>query len=121
QGNHPMKTMLLVLAVLAAAPVQAAAQQQPEPSQLRPVRIAKWTLLAGAAGAALYGLDQNQRADDAYSQLEALCLARTVQCRARDAGGAYTDPDLERQYQVVRDHDGRARTSLIAGQVGVAL
>jgi len=113
--------LLLALALLGPASLHAQEPlRQPEPSSFRPVRIAKWALLAGGAGAALYGLQQNQRADDAYERLEALCLEDADRCRQRTQDGAYADPALEQQYQVVRDYDGRARTSLLAGQLGVA-
>jgi hypothetical protein len=93
---------------------------QRAPSPWRPVRVAKWTLAAASAGTALYGFMQNREADDAFSDLERMCQDDFGRCRNRLPGGAYADPAMEAQYQRVRSIDGRARTALVAGQVGVA-
>lgn len=112
--------LLLATLLLPAAGAAQEAVRQPEPASLRPVRVAKWALLLGGAGAAVYGLQQNQQADDAYAELERMCAAAPDTCRQRGPGGAYVDAGLEQQYQRVRDSDGRARSALIAGQAGLA-
>lgn len=113
----------LVLGLLLLLPTKGAAQdgvRQPEPERLRPVRIAKWSLLLGGAGAAVYGLQQNRQADDDYEALEAMCLEDPATCRQRTPGGSYVDAGLEQQYRQVLDADGRARTALVAGQAALA-
>lgn len=84
------------------------------------LRVAKWTTAAGAAGAAVYGVMQNRRADEQFEQLEQACVAEPSRCTERLPNGAYADAQLEARYQDVRSLDSRARTALIAGQVGVA-
>lgn len=103
-----------------AATADSAAARQPAAPAWRPVRVAKWTTLAAAAGAASYGFASNRRADRAYEDLERLCQQDRERCSARLPGGAYSDPALEAEYQRIRGLDRRARVALIAGQVGVA-
>ncbi len=89
-------------------------------SAWRPLRIAKWGTLAGAAGAALYGFLESGRADDAYDALENACEQDRTNCLRREPDGAYSDPALEAMYQDVRRLDRHTRTGLIASQVGLA-
>lgn len=84
------------------------------------LRVAKWTTAAGAAGAAVYGVMQNRRADEQFEQLEQVCVTETWRCVERLPSGAYADAELEARYQDVRSLDSRARMALIAGQAGVA-
>lgn len=84
------------------------------------LRVAKWTTAALSAGAAVYGVLNNRRADEEYEQLEELCSVEVSRCEQRLPGGAYADAEVEAQYQDVRALDRRARTGLIAGQVGFA-
>ena len=85
-----------------------------------PLRIAKWSLAGAAAGTAIYGFIHNQRADERYEALEQVCVQEPVRCGDVLATGEYADPELEAEYQAVRKMDARARTALVAGQVGVA-
>lgn len=84
------------------------------------LRIAKWTTAALAAGAAAYGVINNRKADDEFEQLEQLCVEQVDRCTERLPDGSYADADMESQYQNVRALDRRARTALIAGQLGIA-
>lgn len=84
------------------------------------LRVAKWTTAGLSAGAAVFGVLNNRRADDEYEQLEALCAEEASRCGERLPGGAYADAQVEAQYQEVRMLDRRARTGLIAGQIGFA-
>ena len=99
--------------------VQAASSVQ-ERSGWRPLAVAKWTTAAAAAGAAVYGVVQNRRADNQFEDLEQVCVEEPFRCEQRLPNGAYADAELEARYQDVRDLDGRARAALIAGQIGVA-
>ena len=110
---------LVVAALLCAAPVRA---QEPasSPGDWRALRIAKWSMVGASVGAALYGLSNNQRADDAYEGLEQMCQADLVRCAARTPAGAYSDPVLESEFQEIRRLDRRARTGLLVGQAAVA-
>lgn len=84
------------------------------------LRVAKWSTAAGAAGTALYGFVNNQRADDRFESLEQTCVSEPARCADRLPNGAYADAALEAEYQEARAIDRRARTALIIGQVGVA-
>ncbi|NJD11380.1 MAG: hypothetical protein FIB01_13395 [Gemmatimonadetes bacterium] len=57
-------------------------------------------------------------ADTNYERLERACEAVPTACDQRTATGQYRDPELERQYQRVLRQDDRARTALLASQVG---
>ncbi|HUF49960.1 MAG TPA: hypothetical protein VMN60_03945 [Longimicrobiales bacterium] len=112
--------LMLIIELATAAPVAAQLADTPAPDPWRPVRVAKWSTVGVAVGAALYGLANNQRADDAYEQLERLCQADRTRCASRTAGGPYTDLVLEAEYQRIRVLDRRARTGLVVGQAAVA-
>src|SRR5690606_6949463 len=84
------------------------------------LRAAKWTTAAVSAGAAVCRVRQSRRAGEEYEQLEELCGVEVSRCEQRLPGGAYADAEVEAQYQDVRALDRRARTGLIAGQVGFA-
>ena len=83
------------------------------------LRIAKWSTAVGAAGTALYGFVNNQRADERFESLEQNCASEPVRCSDRLPNGAYADAALEADYQAARSIDRHARTALILGQVGV--
>jgi hypothetical protein len=87
---------------------------------LRPIRLAKWSALAVAAGAGIYGFIQNSRADEVYRALELSCQADPANCTRRSPNGAYLDPVLESRYQEVRSLDRKSHVSLLFSQVGVA-
>lgn len=94
--------------------------QTREPASLRPLRIAKWSSLAAAAGFATLGFIRSGEADDAFRDLEAACHAVPVRCAPRNPDGSFMDAVFEARYQEVLDLDGQARTMLILSQVGVA-
>ncbi|MCI0432781.1 MAG: hypothetical protein L0271_03915 [Gemmatimonadetes bacterium] len=117
---------LLVIVILTplASPLcaQRAApdvEQSREPASLRPLRVAKWTTLAAAAGAATWGFIQNHRADGRFADLERQCNDEPDRCALRLPGGAYQDPEFERLYQQIRSHDRRAWVALLLSQVSV--
>lgn len=123
----PVITMLLagVVPCVAQDPApQSAADTTSAPSVERgswtALRVAKWSTAVGAAGTALYGFVNNQRADDRFESLEQTCVSEPVRCADRLPNGAYADAALEADYQAARAIDRRARTALIIGQVGVA-
>lgn len=122
-----MLTMFVAAPLVAQAPAPGpapaaahAASSVQERSGWRPLAVAKWTTAAAAAGAAVYGVVQNRRADHQYEDLEQVCVEEPFRCEERLPNGAYADAELEARYQDVRDLDGRARAALIAGQIGVA-
>ncbi|MGH7466051.1 MAG: hypothetical protein ACREK1_12795 [Longimicrobiales bacterium] len=84
------------------------------------LRVAKWSTATAAAGTTLYGFLNNQRADAEYARLEQVCVDQPIRCETRLPNGAYADAELEAQYQDARAIDRRARTALVAGQIGVA-
>lgn len=91
-----------------------------KPASLRPLRVAKWTVLVTSAGAGIYGFVQNSRADDRFRDLEAMCQAEQQRCSRRTADGAYEDSEFESLFDEVRQLDGRSHTALLLSQVGVA-
>lgn len=126
-----MLTVFVTAPLIAQAPSPApstarepaaahAASSAQERSGWRPLAVAKWTTAAAAAGAAVYGVVQNRRADHQYEDLEQVCVEEPFRCEERLPTGAYADAELEARYQNVRDLDGRAHAALIAGQIGVA-
>jgi hypothetical protein len=102
-----------------AATDGTAQQTAPPRSGWTGLRIAKWSTLVSSVGLATYGFTTNSRADREYRRLEELCKADLPRC-VLDEAGRYADPDLEQRYQEVLDGDRRARTTLIASQVGLA-
>jgi hypothetical protein len=89
-------------------------------SGLRPLRVAKWSLLAGAAASGIYGFVQNNRADDRFEQLERLCQDQAERCDLRTPDGAYADAEFEALYQEVGRLDSRSHTALLLSQAGIA-
>ena len=84
------------------------------------LRVAKWTTAAAATSLAVYGVVNNRQADRRFEELEQLCVAAPLRCDERQPDGSYMDPELENHYQDIRRLDYRARTALLAGQVGIA-
>jgi hypothetical protein len=105
--------------LLCAAPLRGQ-EVEPPPGDWRALRIAKWSMVGVSVGAALYGFSNNQRADDAFEELERMCQADVQRCAGRTASGAYADPVLESAFQEIRRLDRRARVGLVAGQAAVA-
>ncbi len=85
----------------------------------RPLRIAKWSTLLIAGGAAAYGFSQNRVADREYEDLEKECDANPAACLKVPGDDAYADPALEQRYQKIVDRDDRARLALLGGQLGI--
>jgi hypothetical protein len=88
---------------------------------IRPIAVAKWGALLGAAGAAAYGFIRNGEADDLFRALELACNANRAVCGVRTPDGAYADAALESMYQDVLAHDRTSQRALLASQVGVAV
>ncbi len=95
-------------------------QDSVRPSGHLLVRVSKWVTLAGAASAAAWGITSNRDADRRYENLERLCQADPDRCRARSVGGAFTDAQLEQEYQDILDLDSRAKLALAAAEISVA-
>jgi hypothetical protein len=118
---HAVKRAILADAFRDDVPVGGRMiQDSPERSGLRPMRVAKWSVLAVAAGAGVYGFVRNNEADDRFRELEELCQAEQFRCSQRTPDGAYADAQLERMYQDVRRLDGRSHVALLFSQIGVA-
>jgi hypothetical protein len=115
-----LRTAESALLPATAAPKLAESAALQEARGWTSLRVAKWTTAGLAAGAAVYGVLNNRKADDEYEQLEQVCVVQPERCGERLPGGAYADADMEAQYQNIRALDRRARTALIAGQVGIA-
>lgn len=113
------RALVFACLVLLASP---AAGQAPdgEPRPFRPLRIAKWGTLLGAASGAIYGFVQNHRADERFNDLEQQCQDQPVRCSLRTPSGAYQDAEFETLYHDVRSLDRRAHNALLLSQIGVA-
>ncbi|MBI4539658.1 MAG: hypothetical protein HY704_09160 [Gemmatimonadetes bacterium] len=112
-------------AISEPAPSAAAGIQHPvEPVSVRiphtPLGIAKWSSLLASAALALYGFDVNGDADRLYAEVEQTCNRDPDRCAERHADGSFADRELEDRYQRVLALDRRARTALVAGQIGLA-
>jgi hypothetical protein len=90
------------------------------PSGLRPLRVAKWSVIVAAGSAGIYGFLQNNEADDRFRDLERLCQQQQFRCAARTVRGEYEDTEFEDLYQQVRRLDGRSHKALLFSQIGVA-
>lgn len=84
------------------------------------LRVAKWSTLTAATGAFVYGFVQNRSADRDYADIERLCQASASSCERVSSSGPYQDATLEARYQSVLSRDRRARSALLAGQLGIA-
>jgi hypothetical protein len=117
---------LLTAGVIAVAYINQAQAQTTDSVTAPPsrhsavLRASKWTTLGFTLGAAAYGFATNRTADRNYTALEEDCTADRVNCTQRTSSGAFADAGLERRYQDVRALDRRARTALLASQVGLA-
>ncbi|MGI8496048.1 MAG: hypothetical protein ACR2OG_00460 [Gemmatimonadaceae bacterium] len=107
----------VTLLVLAIAPGSLSAQRAPAPAAAHwtHVKLAKWSLLAVAAGFGVYALDQTHRADRAYRALDDLCHRSGPSCAVTN--GRYSDDEAERLYSESRAGDRRAQLGIIGGQV----
>lgn len=118
RGRPRRDFLVAALAALALlAPVaQAAAQAAPRTSAdpWRPTRIAKWTLLAVAAGFGVYAIRENARAEDAYEALRRRCDRDPGLCQVQ--GGEYTDAESEQLYDRANTLDRRAQVGILAGE-----
>lgn len=85
-----------------------------------PLRIAKWSTLTAALGAAAYGLSASERANDRYDRMDEICAREPGRCAARNGAGGYADPELARLQEEGDRLDRRSRFGLIAGQAGLA-
>ena len=85
-----------------------------------PFRIAKWSTLALSTTAAVYGFAQNRTADREYADIERVCDETPASCTRTTENGPYSDAALETRYQSVVQRDSRARSALLAGQIGIA-
>jgi hypothetical protein len=85
------------------------------------IRVGKWVTLAGAAASATYGIVANRDADDRYSGLEQLCQDDPSRCTRRSTNGPFADAALEAEYQDILRLDRRAKYSLAAGQISMAV
>ena len=82
-------------------------------------KYGKWLLVAGSIGMNYFALQSHNRADDAFSALEARCLANHDRCTL-SAQGQYTDPETESLYQTSLRQDRVARGWLIGGETALA-
>lgn len=122
--------VLVSLVLLPALPLRAQTPVRPgaatadsaleQPNDFRLLRLAKWTTLAGAVGAGVYGFIRNERADDEYRELERLCSNDPQRCGMDTSRGIYADPALQARYDKARAIDRESHVALIASQVGVA-
>ena len=108
-------TLLLLLVLCIAG---SASAQSPTPSTPRRgppvVKFAKWGMLGVAGGLGLYALRHSTRAEDAYDDLRAICLATPARCDHQ--GREYQDPAAESLYRRSIAEDRRAQLGIFGGQ-----
>ena len=105
---------VVLLALVVALP-ELHAQQAPTPRRGPPVvKFAKWGLLGVAGGLGLYALRHSTRAERAYDDLRALCLATPDRCDHPD--GRYQDAAAEALYRRALSEDRRAQLGIFGGQ-----
>lgn len=88
-------------------------------AQWTPVRVAKWSTLGASTSALIYGFTQNRSADREYASIERMCSDNPGSCARADNSDVFADAALEQRYQKVLRRDDRARTALVAGQLGL--
>ncbi len=84
------------------------------------VGVGKWLSLGVGAGLAGLGFALNNEGDDAFRELELLCLADRDACELAN-DGSYADPALEERYQDILGKDRGARASLVGAQLSFAV
>ncbi len=106
---------LLLLLALLAGPLEAQQSATPTPRKGPPViKLAKWSLLGIAGGLGLYALEHSTRAEKAYSELRAICIATPMRCDHHR--NRYGDEGAERLYQRAIAEDRRAQLGIFGGQ-----
>ena len=81
------------------------------------IEVTKWSTGALAAAAGVYAFVLQGDAEDAYEELEAICLTDPELCRGVTENGAYADPALEARYQDIRSDFRRSRLLLVGAHV----
>ena len=102
--------VLLLPDSVSAQRLQRQAFPQDSARSVRPpiIRYGKWLTLAGAAGAAGWGISANREADRRYEDLERTCLDTPIRCSRQSPNGAFNDAALEGEYQdIVESAIGR--------------
>lgn len=108
-------SFLVLVGALAAGDVAAQQTTPPTPRRGPPVvKFAKWGLLGVAGGLGLYALRHSTRAEQAYEELRAICLATPVRCE--HTGGQYADAPAESLYRQAVVEDRRAQLGIFGGQ-----
>lgn len=108
---------LVVLAALAFGSAPAVAQRP----DWRPLRIAKWSLLAASIGSGAYGLREQREANRTHDRLERICAAEPARCGGTAVpDGEYADPTLDRMHRTAVAREDRAVLTMIASQLGLA-
>lgn len=87
---------------------------------LRPMGVAKWSVLASTATAAVYGVAASMAADDHYTRIERLCADDATRCEKNEGNGRYLDPEVDRLDRRAEKLDRTARIGLLASQIGAA-
>jgi hypothetical protein len=114
-----LRLSILLLTFGLAAPIARPMAAQTPARDGRPdwsaVRVAKWALLASAAGFAAYALTRSTRAEDSYEALRRLCETEPARCTL--SSGRYADAAAEQFYRTARREDRRAQVGIVGGQV----
>lgn len=117
RGVLAISCLAFALSTPVHAQTRAPRIEIPQASEgLSTVRIAKWALLAAAAGLGVYALTNTAAADEAFDDLRALCTAAPQRCEL-SAAGRYHDPEAEGYFRRSADADRRARVGILGGQL----
>jgi len=120
------RTLVLALLVVTAAR-GARAQTDTTPPRVASagftdglVRYGRWVTAAGALALTLLSVQQHERAEDHWDQLNRICRYDNAACVV-GADGRYVNPTAETEYQATLDYDRRARRRLVGGQIALAV
>ena len=122
-----MRRTLVLTLLLAAAARDARAQTDTTPPRVEAasftdglVRYGRWVTAAGALALTLLSVQQHERAEDHWDQLNRICRYDNAACVVGPEG-RYANPTAETEYQATLDYDRRARRRLLGGQIALAV
>jgi len=84
------------------------------------VRYGRWVTAAGALALTLLSVQQHERAEDHWDQLNRICRYDNAACVVGPEG-RYVNSAAETEYHATLDYDRRARRRLLGGQIALAV
>jgi len=106
---------LTLVGLLAMAMPLRAQESEPEGDWRGVARVAKWVLAGATVALGVYAYSEHDAAERVQARLRERCDAAHDVCTVVD--GRYTDMESEALHQRAVQHDRRARTGIVAGQI----